>query len=305
MTMKGRDFRRVSDASATELESLLELAARLKGDRRRLAAALPGRCVALLFEKPSLRTKASFTVGAARLGMQAVSFTSEEIGLGTRESLADGARALARYFDVLVYRTFAQDRLAELAHHCPVPVVNGLTDHEHPCQALADFLTVREAFGKLTGLRLAYIGDGNNVCHSLLMAAALLGVEVHVATPGGHRPDAKVVDAARAAGGRVEVLDSPSRAVDGAHVVVTDTWTSMGHEAEAARRRESLSGFQVDAALMAKARPEAIFLHCLPAHRGEEVTDEVIESKASRVFDEAENRMHVQVALLAKLLGAA
>ena len=303
--MKGKDFLRISDVSADGLRSLLDLAARMKADRSHLAGSLAGRSIALLFEKPSLRTKASFSVGAVRLGMTAVSFASDEIGLGVRESLEDGARALGRFFDLLVYRTFEQQRLTELALHCPVPVVNGLTDHEHPCQALADFLTLRERLGKVEGARIAWIGDGNNVCHSLTVAAALLGARMAIATPPSRPPNASVIAQARALGGDVELGHDPHAAAAGADAIVTDTWTSMGREGEAELRRQEFAGFTVDAALMARARPGAVFLHCLPAHRGEEVTADVIESPASAVFDEAENRMHVQVALMARLLGAA
>ena len=303
-TLRGRDLLRTTDLDAAELEAILDLAARTKADRALLSGALSGRVMALLFEKPSLRTKSSFAAAAARLGMVTVSFGTEEIGLGSRESVSDGARVLGRYFDLLVHRTFGQARLDELATHCPVPVVNGLTDHEHPCQALADLMTLRERFGRLEGLRLAWIGDGNNVCHSLMLACALAGVGMAVATPEGHAPDPAVVTEALRLGGDLDLGLEPAAAAEGAHAVVTDTWISMGREEEAAARALAFAPFRVDASLMARARPDAVFLHCLPAHRGQEVTEDVFEGPSSAVFDEAENRMHVQLALMALLLGA-
>lgn len=304
MSLEGRDFLRSSDLSAAETASVLELAAAAKRDRLLLDGALKGRSIALLFEKPSLRTKASFAVAATRLGLMNVSFQTEEIGLGKRESVRDAASVLSRYFDVIVHRTFEQGKLEELARHAPSPVINALSDEEHPCQALADLLTMRERFGRLDGLRLAWLGDGNNVCHSLLIACALTGVEMVVATPPAHPPAESVVAAARGLGGRVRLTHAASEAVEGAHAVYTDTWASMGQEDELDARLPVFAPYQVDAALMAKARPEAIFLHCLPAHRGQEVTDEVMDSPASAIYDQAENRLHVHFALLALILGA-
>jgi ornithine carbamoyltransferase len=293
----------VADLAPAELSEVLDLAAAVKADPRRLAGAASGRAAALVFEKPSLRTKASFSVGCARLGMASTYFGAEEVGLGTREGIADAARMLARYFDVVVHRTFGHERVVELAAAADVPVVNGLSAFEHPCQALADALTLMERFGSVEGLRIAWIGDGNNVCHSLVAAATLLGASVAVATPAEHEPDEAVVREAVVRGGAVEVLRDPALAVEGAHAVSTDTWVSMGQEAEGAARREAFRGYTVDAELMARARPDAVFLHCLPAHRGEEVTDEVLDSPASLVLAQAENRLHVQQALLALLLG--
>jgi ornithine carbamoyltransferase len=305
MSMKDRDFLRSADLSREELHAVLDLAARAKADRRLLAGSLAGGAVALLFEKPSLRTKASFAVAAQRLGLDVVSFAPDEIGLGSRESVADAARVLGRYFSLVVHRTFAQARVEELARYCPVPVINGLSDHEHPCQVLADLLTLRERFGRLEGLRLAWVGDGNNVCHSLMVACALSGVDIVVATPPGHQPDEHVVGAAMRLGGSVEIGDDPHRAVAGAHAVYTDTWTSMGQEEELAARAEAFAPYCVDEALLAEARADAILLHCLPAHRGQEITDEAMESPQSAVFDQAENRLHAHFALMALLLGAA
>jgi len=302
--LKGRDLLSSADLDRAETLAVLDLAARLKADRGLLTGSLRGRSLALLLEKPSLRTKASFLVGAARLGLAAVAFGREEVDLGRRESVADGSRVLARYFDVLVWRTFAQSRLEEMAEASPVPVVNALSDQEHPCQALADVLTLRERFGRLEGLVLAWVGDGNNVCHSLAHVAARTGMTLRVASPEGYAPAPEVVAAAVAAGGDVELAATPAEAVSGAHAVFTDTWVSMGQEQEAAERRVVFGAYQVDEKLMALARPDAAFLHCLPAHRGEEVTDAVMDGPSSAILDEAENRLHVQTALLALLLGA-
>ena len=303
MSLRGRDFLRSADLSPDECAEVLALAARCKADRSVLAGAHAGKSIALFFEKPSLRTKASFAVAALRLGLQHVTFQTEEIGLGQRESVQDGARVLARYFDLIVHRTFEQAKLVELAHHAPVPVINALSDEEHPCQALADLMTMQERFGTLKGLRLAYVGDGNNVCSSLMVASALTGVEIAVATPPGHRPSPAALDAARRLGGSVQWTSDPAEAVAGAHAVYTDTWASMGQEDELDARIPTFAPYRVDAALMARARPEAIFLHCLPAHRGQEVTDEVMDSAASAIYDQAENRLYVHLSLMALLLG--
>ena len=304
-SLLGRDLVRIADLSAAELRSVLQLAARVKQDKGLLTGSLAGRSAALVFEKPSLRTKASFAVGAARLGMAPIYFGSEEVQLGRRETLADGARVLARYFGLIVHRTHDHARVTALAAEADVPVINALSDLEHPCQALADLLTLDERFGGLEGLHVAWIGDGNNVCHSLLLAAALAGVSVTVATPRLHEPDAAIVSQARASGGEVTLVRDPADAVRGARAVYTDTWVSMGQESQSRARRQDFAGYQVDAALMAMAAPDAVFLHCLPAHRGEEVTNEVLDSPSSAVLDQAENRLHVQVAVMALLLGAA
>ena len=260
--------------------------------------------VALVFEKPSLRTKSSFAVACARLGRESLFLGPDEVGLGKRESVADVARNLDKFFELIVHRTFAHERVKELAHHSAVPVVNALSDGEHPCQVLADLLTMKERFGKLEGLRLAYVGDGNNVVNSLLPACALAGVEFAIATPETNRPAAASVDSARAvASTDIHLTTDPKEAVAGAHAVYTDTWISMGQESEAEARRKIFSGYRVDTELMALARPDAIFLHCLPAHRGEEVTDEVMDSPASLIFQQAGNRLPTQQALIARLLG--
>jgi ornithine carbamoyltransferase len=300
----GRDFLSSADLDGPETLAVLDLAGRLKADRDLLTGSLRGRSLALLLEKPSLRTKASFLVGAARLGLAAVAFGRDEVDLGRRESVGDGSLVLARYFDVLVWRTFAQARLEEMAAAADVPVVNALSDHEHPCQALADVMTLRERFGRLEGLELAWIGDGNNVCHSLALTAARTGMTVRVASPEGYTPSSEVVAAAVAAGGDVELAATPEEAVAGAHAILTDTWVSMGQEGETEERRRVFEPYQVNEELLALARPDAVFLHCLPAHRGEEVTDGVMDGPASVIHDEAENRLWVQTALLALLLGA-
>ena len=297
------------DLDAEGQEGLLTRAAALRDQRRigRLPSPLAGRQVALLFEKPSLRTRVTFDVGVSLLGGHAVYLGPDEVGIGHRETATDVGRNLSRWVDAIVLRTFAHDTLVELASAASVPVVNALSDREHPCQALADLLTLRQHLGDLRGRTLAFIGDGNNVCHSLLLAGALAGLHVRVATPPGYEPDPDVVStAARTAeqgGGSVELFSSPAAAVAGADAVYTDTWTSMGAEAEADLRRLRFAGFRVDAALMSHA-PDALVMHCLPAHRGEEITDEVLDGPRSVVLDQAENRLYVQQALLVELVAA-
>jgi ornithine carbamoyltransferase len=249
----------------------------------------------------------SFTVAMARLGGQTIDLDPSNTQLGRGEPLADTARVLSRYVDALAVRTFAQRELEEYAHWATIPVINALTDEEHPCQALADYLTLREAFGSIAGLTLAYVGDGNNVAHSLMLCGALLGVNVRVGTPEGFAPDpAMVTRAQELAAGRctIATVTDPLTAVRGAHALYTDVWASMGQEAEQSRREEAFRGWCLDEALLSEADSRAIVLHCLPAHRGEEISAGVIEGEASRVFDQAENRLHVQQALLASLLGS-
>jgi ornithine carbamoyltransferase len=311
-----RHFLRSADLSADEQAAVLATAEELRAERDAALAAgtdvrrtdLAGRSVAIVFEKPSLRTRVSFEVAIHELGGHALKIDDVEIGLGKRETVADTAAVLSRYVQCIVLRTFGQDRIEELAAHATVPVVNSLTDHEHPCQALADLQTMVQEFGDVAGRTLAYVGDGNNVAHSLLVAGAQAGVHVRVAHPEGYAPDAAVVAAAEAAGSRsgaeVVVTTDPITAVDGADAVYTDVWTSMGQEAENDRRLAAFRGFQVDDRLMAAAAPGAILLHCLPAHRGEEVAASVIDGPASRVFQQAENRLHAQKALLLHLFGA-
>jgi ornithine carbamoyltransferase len=304
--VKGRDFLQILDLSADELAGLLELSSRLADEPDALSAGARTGSVALVFEKPSLRTKSSFSVAAWRLGLLPVAFAPDEIGLGKRESIADAARNLDRFFEAIVHRTFGQERIAELAEHAAMPVVNALSDQEHPCQSLADLLTLQRHFGRLEGLKLAWVGDGNNVLHSLAGACALAGVALSAATPASARPDEDVMAAARAvARAPIEWTESPAEAVRDAHAVYTDTWISMGQEKEAAARRALFADYRVDSELMARAREDAIFLHCLPAHRGEEVTDEVMDSPASLIFVQAGHRLPTQQAVLARVLGLA
>ena len=306
------DFVGLGDVPNSVVADLIRLAATLKR-RGRMAAPtgatppLLGRSVALLFEKPSLRTRTTFEVGVHQLGGQAIYLGKDEVNLGVREPVADVARNLERWVDLIVLRTFAHGQVLEMAQYAGVPVINALSDHEHPCQALADMLTIQEHLGGLTGVTMAYVGDGNNVVHSLLHACAALGVSLRVATPRGYEPNPAVVAAARAratGGATLTMLHDPHEAVRDAQAVYTDVWTSMGSEAEYAQRLRDFAGFQVDAALMEAASPEALFMHCLPAHRGEEVAAEVIDGLHSVVFDQAENRLHAQKALMTLLAGA-
>jgi ornithine carbamoyltransferase len=290
------------------MRDLLDLAAYMKRRGPLGDQSLHGRSVALLFEKPSLRTRTTFEVGVYQLGGHAVYLGKDEVNLGVRETVADVARNLERWVDLIVIRTFDHARVEELAAYAHVPVINALSDHEHPCQALADMLTLEEHLGGLSGLTLAYVGDGNNVTHSLIQAAAALGLELRIATPVGYEPDARVLGnaapLARATGAGIILTHDPRAAVRDAQAVYTDAWTSMGSEAQHATRVQAFVGFQVNAALLALARPGALFLHCLPAHRGEEVTDAVMDGPQSVVFDQAENRLHTQKALMSTLVRA-
>jgi ornithine carbamoyltransferase len=309
-------FLRSDDLSTATQAQVLAHAAELKRDRLARMASdstlvrhdLHGRTVALVFEKPSTRTRVSFEVGVHELGGHPMPLSSAELQLGRGETIADTAAVLSRYCHAVVIRTFGQERIDELAAHADVPVVNALTDLEHPCQALADLQTLQEEFGELAGRTLAYIGDGNNVAHSLLVAGAKAGLSVRIGHPDGYAPDERIVARARElaadTGADIGVTTDPREAVDGVDAVYTDVWTSMGQEAENAARLAAFADHQVTAELFAHAADDAIFLHCLPAHRGEEVTAEVMDSPASRVFDQAENRLHAQKALLVHLLGA-
>jgi ornithine carbamoyltransferase len=302
-----RHFLSSHDLDAGAQERVLASAAALREQRRlgRVPAHLGGRQVALLFEKPSLRTRVTFDVGISLLGGHAVYLGPDEVGIGRRETATDVGRNLSRWVDGIVLRTFAHDTLVELATAASVPVVNALSDHEHPCQALADLLTLRQHLGGLRGRTLAFVGDGNNVCHSLLLAGSLAGLHLRVATPAGYEPDPAVVraaaDAAAETGGSVTLGTDPADAVAGVDAVYTDAWTSMGAESEADLRRLRFAGFRVDTALLAGA-PNALVMHCLPAHRGEEITDDVLDGRTSVVLDQAENRLYVQQALLVELL---
>jgi ornithine carbamoyltransferase len=303
------DLLSAADLDVDRLLAVLDDADRLKKARGTADHGTPlaGRAVALIFEKPSLRTRASFEIGVQELGATALPMWDSEIRLGARETIADTGRVLERYAHAIVIRTFAHAGLHELADATEVPVVNALTDHEHPCQALADLQTFREVHGGFAGRALAYVGDGNNVAHSLLLAGARVGLSVRIGHPEGYAPDAEVVAHAReiaaTSGADIEVTTDPVAAVTGVDAVYTDVWASMGQEDEAATRAARFAPYQVSAALMAHAADDASFLHCLPAHRGEEVAAEVMDGPASRVFDQAENRLHAQKALLVHLLG--
>jgi len=297
------NFRHDLDISVEQLNAVLDLTKEVKQSRARFASALKGRYAALLFEKPSLRTRMTFELAMKQLGGDVVT----QVGLiGDREPLKDVARNLGRWTDVIVARTFTQQTVDELARWSGLPVINALTDLYHPCQALADMVTLREKFGRLRGLKLAYVGDGNNVAHSLMLCAARLGMNMSVATPVGYSPKtsviAEAIELSRISGARIEVMTDPADAVENAHAVYTDVWTSMGQEAEADQRKKLFAPYQVNELLLALARPDTLFMHCLPAKRGQEVTDEVMESPQSVAFDQAENRLHVQKAILLTML---
>jgi ornithine carbamoyltransferase len=306
--LKGRDFLRVADWAPADLVAVLDLAAELKRLRSQRAAhaLLPGRSVGLVFEKPSTRTRVSFAVGVAELGATAVPLATGDMQLGRGETIRDTAVVLSRYLDTVVIRTFRQTDVDELADHASIPVVNALTDEYHPCQALADALTIRERFGGFEGVRVAYVGDGNNVCHSLMAVCAALGIGFTAATPPGYEPMADSVtrarEAARAAGAPLELLHDPREAVRGADVVYTDVWTSMGQEDESERRRRDFDGYRVDEELLALAGDRAMVMHDLPAHYGEEITEDVLHGPRSAAWDQAENRLHAQKALLALIV---
>lgn len=284
----------------------LELAAHIKSRRGTTMRALEGGRVGMIFDKPSTRTRVSFEAAIWGLGMLPIVLRSDELQIGRGETIADTARVLSRYLSALVIRTFEQSKVEELARYSTIPVINALTDDHHPCQALGDVMTLQEEFGELRGLRVAFIGDGNNVCHSLIQAAGYMGFTLAIAAPQGFDPKLEIVEAARAncvaSGGAIELGHDPAVAVRGADAVYTDVWASMGQEAERQERARIFAGYRVDSALMALAAPRAIFMHCLPAHRGDEVTDEVMDGPQSRVFDEAENRWHTQQALLYLLI---
>jgi ornithine carbamoyltransferase len=295
----------IADLSAKDVEELFQLAAEWKARTKAREAQRPlaGHSLALVFEKPSLRTRVTFEVGMAQLGGATVYLAGQDVGLGRRESVADVARNLGRWVDVVAARTFTQATVDDLARHAGIPVVNALSDHEHPCQALADFFTLWERGLDLRHLRLVWIGDGNNVCHSLILLAGLLGTEMVVAVPPGFEPDTRVLETARTWGGRITVTEDVPEAARGADAIYTDAWISMGQEAERERRLEAFSRYQVNDRVVRFARPGALVMHCLPAHRGEEITDDILDGPQSVTLDQAENRLHVQKAVLLRLLG--
>jgi ornithine carbamoyltransferase len=305
--MKKKDFLSIKCLTTDEFRELIVQAFAIKANPEKYAEACKGKALAMVFEKPSLRTRVSFDVGIRQLGGFGIYLSPAEISLGKRESVADVARNLERMVQGIMIRTFSHKIVEEMAAITQVPVINGLSDFSHPCQALADFMTILEVKGDLHGLKLAYIGDGNNVTHSLMYSAALLGAHIAVATPAGYEPAREVTswseEKAAATGGKIELLRDPVAAAAGADVIYTDTWTSMGQEAEAIERRKLFASYQVNDMLFSYAKPDAVFMHCLPAHRGEEVTDAVIDSARSVVFQQAENRLHGQKAVLATLMG--
>jgi len=310
-TLRGRDLVSAADLAPAEVRLVFETAARLKAeflvDRRHVNPPLVRRTLAMLFERPSLRTRVTFEAGMVQLGGHALQLTAGNVGWGTREPVADVARNLEQFVDAIVVRTGPHAVAEELAASAAIPVINALTLREHPCQALADVFTLRETFGATAGLVIAFIGDGNNVFHSLALTAAGQGIEVRLAHPPGYGPDASILARARALGagmgGRVEVGEDPATAVSGADVVYTDAWTSMGQEDETDARRSAFAAYQVNAALLAAAGPATRVMHCLPAHRGEEITSDVMDGPRSLVFAQSENRLHVQKGLLVELLG--
>ena len=299
-SLKGRSFTRVTDWSRDELLSVLDFADDLKQRqaRREEHHLLPGRTLAMIFQKPSTRTRVSFEVGMTQLGGHALYLAAGDLQLGRGETLRDTAVVLSRYVDGIMIRTFEQDDVEELARNASIPVINGLTDSSHPCQALADVMTIRERLGRLEGVRVAYLGDGNNVCASLMVACAKLGMPFVAATPEGYEPWEEAVEIAREAGGEIELTHDPREAARGADVLYTDVWTSMGQDEERERRLRDLDGYGIDRELVALANDDAIVLHCLPAHYGEEITEEVLYGPQSAVWDEAENRLHSQKGLL-------
>lgn len=308
MTLHGRDFLSIDDLSTDELSHLLAYATELKAATHagEPTAPLRGKTLAMIFEKPSLRTRVTFEVGMWQLGGHALYLGPQDIQMGTRESVGDVAANLERWVSGIMARTFSHGTQVQLAAGADIPVINGLSDLEHPCQVLADLLTMLEHFGRLAGARAAWVGDGNNVCHSLLLGCAKVGAHLRVATPPGYGPRETVVTRAveigRQTGATIAVGTDPVAAVEGADVIYTDVWTSMGQEAERDARRKIFQPFQVNAALLAAAGPRAVVMHCLPAHRDEEITDEVLDGPQSIVLDQAENRLHAQKALLALLL---
>jgi ornithine carbamoyltransferase len=306
--LKGRDFTRIGTWNSDELKTALDLADELKAlrQKREPHELLPGRTLGMIFQKPSTRTRVSFEVGIHELGGTGLYLSANDLQLGRGETIKDTANVLDRYLDAIMIRTFEQNDVEELAEHSDVPVINGLTDYSHPCQALADLMTIRERLERLSGVRLAYLGDGNNVCVSLMLGAARFGMRFVAAVPKGYDPDENAVTAARRAavqmGGTVELVRDPKEAAEGADVLYTDVWTSMGQEDEAKRRRSDLAAYRIDDELLSLASPDSIVLHCLPAHYGEEITEEVLYGPHSAVWDEAENRLHAQKALMALIV---
>jgi ornithine carbamoyltransferase len=306
--LKGRDFTRMAAWSPEDIKPVLDLADELKELQRKREEhrLLRGRTLGMIFQKPSTRTRVSFEVGITQLGGHALYLRADDLQLGRGETIKDTAVVLSRYLDAIMIRTYSQDDVEELAQYASIPVINGLTDVAHPCQALADLMTIRERMGRLSGVKVAYLGDGNNVCASLMLGASKFGMRFTAATPRGYEPEENVVKSARRSavqsGGTVELTNDPRAAARGADVLYTDVWTSMGQDAERERRLKDLAGFGIDADMVSSAASEAIVLHCLPAHYGEEITEDVLYGPQSAAWDEAENRLHAQKALLALIV---
>ena len=304
--MNHKDFIEIHDYTADEVMQIFELARDIKAKPKKFAGALQGQTLAMIFEKSSTRTRVSFEAGMFQMGGHALFLSSRDIQLGRGEPIEDTAKVLSRYVDGIMARTFAHKTVTDLAKYATVPVINGLTDLSHPCQVMTDYFTAWEKFGDLKGRKIAYVGDGNNMAHSLLFGAPKVGLDIAVATPSGYAPDPAIVSAAGAdakrAGTKMLVTTRIDEAVAGADIVETDVWASMGQEAEADRRRRDFTGWIVDDKMMAKANRDAIFMHCLPAHRGEEVAESVIDGRHSVIYDEAENRLHVQKAIMHVLM---
>ncbi|MFC2131679.1 ornithine carbamoyltransferase [Bacteroidota bacterium] len=301
-----KDFLKVLDFSTDEVNETIDLAIQMKANPGHFDEALKGKTLAMIFEKPSLRTRSSFDIGIQQLGGFSLYLSPAEINLGKRESVYDVSMVLGRMVQGIMIRTFGHDIVEDMSSYTSIPIINGLTDYTHPCQAMADFMTIKEIKGDFKGLKLTYVGDGNNVAHSLMNAGARLGVNVVISTPEGYEPNPNAVneakEAAKLTGAKIEYIKDPLEAVKNSDVIYTDTWASMGQEEEAEQRKKIFLPYQVNGDLMAKAKSDAIFMHCLPAHRNEEVTDEVIDSNQSVVFQEAENRLHVQKAIMYKLM---
>ena len=308
MSLKGRDFLTLKDFTRQEIEEMVNLGIDLKAKQK---AGIPtpilaGKTLGMIFQKSSTRTRVSFEVGMYQLGGSALFLSTNDLQIGRGEPIKDTARVLSRYLDGIMIRTYSHADVEELAEYADIPVINGLTDDYHPTQIIADLITIQEHKGKLEGIKFAYVGDGNNMTHSLMIGCAKIGMDVTVACPDGYMPNPEIVALAQGyaaeSGGSVTVMHDPKEAVKGVDVVYTDTWASMGQEAEKEIRKKAFAGYQVDDAMMALAKPDAIFMHCLPAYRGMEVTDEVIESPQSVVFDEAENRLHAHKAIMASVM---
>ena len=304
-----KDLLSIKDLTSGEIDSIFKLSFELKKNKKKFSKVLSGKSLALIFQKPSNRTRVSFEVGMYQLGGNSLYLAPAEINIGVRESIKDVAKTISRYVDGIVLRTFEHKNCLDMAQTATVPIINGLSDFSHPCQALADLFTIKEKLKKIKNITLAYVGDGNNVCNSLLFAAAKTGMNINVATPKGYAPGQEIIKQAQTfakeTGSRILILEDPLAAVSGAHVVYTDVWASMGQEEEISKRKIIFKDFQINAKLLANAASQVLVMHCLPAHRGEEITDEVMNSKNSIVFDQAENRMHVQKAILIKLLKGA